>query len=163
LNLVFMGLEVTRFFALVALVPGLAGSSDGMIQGVASANLAYALAFFFIWLDQSRYGSYRLLVAVGKAVGSIFVLRALSAALASGTPALVPAAALVYDVASIAFAFRGSLAKRETRTGVLDEGAAGIGPIEPPKRSPAPASPQGQSAPAQGSGVDAPDIETIDP
>lgn len=72
LHLAASGAELLRFAALMSLAAAFgatdeAGGFPRLIRYAASAQLLFAAGFFFLWLDAARYGSYRPLLAVGKA------------------------------------------------------------------------------------------------
>jgi hypothetical protein len=75
-NLVASFAELIRFFILMLLAGGLGalrddGSSERIFRYAATPQLFFAAGLFFLWIDDERYGVYRTLLAMGKAVGLV--------------------------------------------------------------------------------------------
>ncbi|MDX9959762.1 MAG: hypothetical protein RBT68_15085 [Spirochaetia bacterium] len=65
----FAGFEVLRYFTLSWILEVLLpGYPPQVLRFLAAPNLMFGAAFFFIAMDPVRYGSYRPLMLVGKAV-----------------------------------------------------------------------------------------------
>ncbi len=65
--------ESVRFFALSFLAAALGGLREGdglsvLFRYAAAPQLLFIVTFFFLWLDKARYGAYRPLLYVGKAI-----------------------------------------------------------------------------------------------
>lgn len=63
--------ELARFLALLLLAAdfGAIGEDGGfprLFRYAAAPQLLFAAAFFFLWLDEARYGPYKPLAAIGK-------------------------------------------------------------------------------------------------
>ena len=71
--------ELARFLALMQLSANFGAIGDGegaprLFRYAAAPQLLFSAAFFFLWLDYGRYGSYRPLVAVGKLVALVAIV-----------------------------------------------------------------------------------------
>ena len=65
----FAGFEILRYFTLAwALGELLPRFPPQILRFVAAPNLMFGVAFFFLAMDPVRYGVYRPLILVGKAV-----------------------------------------------------------------------------------------------
>lgn len=65
----FTGFEILRYFALAWLLEELLpGYPTQVLRFLAAPNLMFGAAFFFLATDPARYGLYRPLMLVGKAV-----------------------------------------------------------------------------------------------
>ncbi|HUW69695.1 MAG TPA: hypothetical protein VMX33_05630 [bacterium] len=76
----FAGLELVRYLTLAFAAQPFAVSlplAQQMLRLVAAPNLLFAVGFFFMGLDARRYGDYRPLLIVGKAVALFSSLIAL--------------------------------------------------------------------------------------
>ena len=85
--------ESARFFALSFLADALGGLHGGgglapFFRYATSAQLLFAVAFFFLWLDRQRYDAYRPLLFLGKLL-SLATFVPLLVALLGGTQAQV--------------------------------------------------------------------------
>ncbi|HRZ65222.1 MAG TPA: hypothetical protein P5133_09860, partial [Spirochaetia bacterium] len=63
--------ELARFLALLLLSADFGAIGEGggfprLFRYAAAPQLLFAAAFFFLWLDEARYGPYRPLAAIGK-------------------------------------------------------------------------------------------------
>lgn len=68
----FAGFEILRYFTLAwALGELMSRFPPQILRFVAAPNLIFGVAFFFLAMDPVRYGVYRPLILVGKAV-SVF-------------------------------------------------------------------------------------------
>jgi len=87
--------ELARF-ALVAFVAFDAGIAAGGAAGDAfryavSAQLLFAIGFFFLWLDRPRYSQYVPLLIAGKAMNLALVAAAALEGLLAGRPTMLSA------------------------------------------------------------------------
>ena len=74
------GLELARYLLLAFAAQPFAAAlpaAQQMLRLVAAPNLLFAVGFFFIGIDARRYGGYRPLLVVGKAVSLFSALIAL--------------------------------------------------------------------------------------
>jgi hypothetical protein len=132
--------ESLRFIAIAFLAFDLGlllnPSVSSLLRYAAAPQLLFAAGFFFLWLDPSRYGSYRPLLLIGK-VASVACLLPLarSVAIAPGAASFgLPflAIALIFfigavDIASISIL---ALAKPEQPHSVPGQGVDDIERVE---------------------------------
>lgn len=74
------GLELARYLLLAFAAQPFAAplpQAQQMLRLLAAPNLLFAVGFFFIGIDERRYGGYRPLLVVGKAVALFSGLLAL--------------------------------------------------------------------------------------
>jgi len=65
----FAGIELLRYFTLAWVLDGLmSGYPPQILRFAAAPNLMFGAAFFFLAMDPGRYGVYRPLILLGKAV-----------------------------------------------------------------------------------------------
>jgi hypothetical protein len=65
----FAGFEILRYFALAWILEELlSGYPPQILRFMAAPHLMFGAAFFFLAVDPLRYGAYRPLMIVGKAV-----------------------------------------------------------------------------------------------
>lgn len=97
---VFLAASATELarFALIAFVAYDAGIAAGAAAGdvfryAASAQLLFAIGFFFLWLDRPLYGRYSSLLTAGKAVNLALAAAAVLEGRLAGRPTILDAAA----------------------------------------------------------------------
>jgi hypothetical protein len=87
----FAGFEVLRYFALAWILEALlSGYPPPVLRFMAAPNLMFGAAFFFLAMDPVRYGSYRPLMLVGKAVAVFAALVAAPGLFGLGGVSLQP-------------------------------------------------------------------------
>lgn len=134
LCLAFSGLELARFFVLANATERFVSAQPGapqLLRLLAAPNVLFALGFFFLGLDVTRYAPYRTLLAVGKVVsllsGAIAAPRLVaSIATSAATPAYAILGIAAWDALTGAYlAFGGADRRAEGSS------PAGAAPQEP--------------------------------
>jgi len=87
------GLELARYFAPVYAVGSIAAASPSasqLLRASTAPNALFAVAFLFLGLDPDRYGAYRPLLLLGKAIALFSGAIALPRLLGLGSDAVAP-------------------------------------------------------------------------